>query len=93
MRVIKRVSDDKILEGQSNDNASFDALIENMYVNGYAPGSFYTLIMPDADFHAAIKQQNENIRARDKALGRIPKTKEELLEERIAALEAKLKDK
>ena len=58
MRVSYQISTGTIIEGQSNDAAPMDALVQNAINAGYAKDDIGTKIMPDADFFAAIKAQN-----------------------------------
>lgn len=82
MRVALRISDGKILEAQSNDAAPMDALVTNVIeTRGYKPEDVEFKIMPDAEVDAAIKAQNK---------ARLPQPGP-TLEERVAALEAKVK--
>lgn len=61
MRVAIRKSDGKILEAQSNDDASMDALRDNVIKQrGYAEDAVEFTILPDEEVRQRIEAQNES---------------------------------
>jgi hypothetical protein len=54
MRVCRRKSDGFIIEGQSNDAASLDVLLQNAINAGYAAEDVEVIIMDDNEFYAQL---------------------------------------
>lgn len=79
MRVIRDKATGKILEAQSGDKESFDALYKNALAAGRAPGSLVAEILPDA----AVKAQ---LIAQDLAEAPPPAARPPSIEEQLAAI-------
>lgn len=69
----------RIIEAQSGDGASLDALRKNAIAAGFTEADCQFLVMKDDEVAKRIKEQNDAIPA--------PKSRMDLLEERVAALE------
>ena len=80
MRICTRLSDNRIIESQSNDNASLETLKANATSAGYAPHEVTVSVIPDADFRQLMSAQTAS------DIASAPKVVDQKTDKMIAAL-------